>query len=146
MERPIALTSCLYRVWCSSRKADLQRWQLSLDDTLPWDQARPGRDCLSIAIGRMLHAEIAKHQGIHTITCLADLTCFYDHVDLDQIIEPARDLGYPPLHLKCAVDLRPARIQSCGKGALFNGSSMNLKKAYPPSRAPGYGMSSDSCA
>ena len=104
VERPIALTSCLYRVWCRARKADLQRWQLSLDDQLPWDQARPGRDCLSIAIGRMLHAEIARHQGIHTVTCLADLTCFYDHVDLDAIIEPARDLAYPPLHLKFALD------------------------------------------
>ena len=126
VERPIALTSCLYRVWCSCRKADLQRWQLTLDDTLPWDQARPGKDCLSIAIGRMLHAEIAKHQGIHTITCLADLTCFYDHVDLDQIIEPARELGYPPLHLKFALDLYrgPRSIQAEG----INGDPRHYEK------------------
>ena len=116
VERPIALTSCLYRVWCHARKADLQRWQLSLDDNLPWDQARPGKDCLSIAIGRVLHAEIAKHQGIHTVTCLADLACFYDHVDLDAIIEPARELAYPPLHLKLALDLYrgPRTLQAEG--------------------------------
>lgn len=116
VERPIALTSCIYTVWCHSRKADLQRWQYSLDEQLPWDQARPGRDCLSIAIGRMLRSEIAKHQGIHTVTCLADLTCFYDHVDLDEIIEPARELAYPPLHLKFALDLYrgPRTIQAEG--------------------------------
>ena len=126
VERPIALTSCIYRVWCSYRKADLQRWQLSLDEKLPWDQARPGRDCLSIAIGRMLHAEIARHQGIHTVTCLADLTCFYDHVDLDQIIEPARDLAYPPLHLKFAMDLYtgPRTLQAEG----INGNTRHYDK------------------
>ena len=87
-----------------------------VDEQLTWDQARPGRDCLDIAIGRMLHAEFAKHQGVHTITCLADLTCFYDHVDLDEIIEPARELGYPPLHLKFALDLYrgPRAIQAEG--------------------------------
>ena len=129
VERPIALTSCLYRVWRRARKADLQRWQLSLEDQLPWDQARPGRDCLSIAgvaIGRMLYAEIARHQGIHTVTCLADLTCFYDHVDLDAIIEPARELAYPPLHLKFALDVYrgPRTIQAEG----INGEAKHYDK------------------
>ena len=105
IERPIALTSCLYGLWNSYRKHDLQRWQLGLDEDMPWDHARPHKDCLSIAIGRMLKAEIGKHQGIHTVTCLADLTCFYDTVQLDHLIEPARELNYPPLHLKLALDL-----------------------------------------
>ena len=105
VERPIALTSCLYRVWNSYRKHDIQRWQMTLDDELPWDQARPKRDCLSIAVGRMLKSEIKKHQGIHTVTCLADLSCFYDTVNLDHIIEPAAELNYPPVHLKLALDL-----------------------------------------
>ena len=88
VERPIALTSCLYRVWNRYRKQDLHEWQLTLDEELPWDKARPQQDCLSIAIGRMLKAEISKHQGIHTVSCLADLSCFYDTVNLDHIIEP----------------------------------------------------------
>ena len=78
---------------------------MTLDDDLPWDQARPKRDCLSIAVGRMLKSEIRKHQGIHTVTCLADLSCFYDTVNLDSIIEPAAELNYPPVHLKLALDL-----------------------------------------
>ena len=62
IERPIALTSCLYRLWNSYRKHELHRWQLSLDQDMPWDFARPHKDCLSIAVGRMLKAEIGKHQ------------------------------------------------------------------------------------
>ena len=105
IERPIALTSCLYRLWNRYRKFELQHWQLGLDKDMPWDQARPHRDCLSIAVGRMMKAEIGKHQGIYTVSCLADLTCFYDTVTLDHLIEPALDLQYPPLHLKLALDL-----------------------------------------
>ena len=116
IERPIALTSCVYRLWNSYRKHDLQKWQLGLDKDMPWDHARPHKDCLSIAIGRMLKAEIGKHHGIHTVTCLADLTCFYDTVQLDHLIEPARVLQYPPLHLKLALDLYtgPRLIQAEG--------------------------------
>ena len=116
IERPIALTSCLYRLWNSYRKYELHRWQLGLDDDMPWDHARPHKDCLSIAVGRMLKAEIGKHQGIHTVTCLADLTCFYDTVQLDHLIEPAQELHYPPLHLKLALDLYtgPRLIQAEG--------------------------------
>ena len=64
----------------------------------------------------MLHAEIAKHQGIHTITCPADLTCFYDTATLDNIIPPAQELAYPPLHLALALDLYrgPRVIQAEG--------------------------------
>ena len=86
IERPIAFTSCLYRLWNSYRKHDLHRWQLGLDDDTPWDHARPHKDCPAIAVGRMLKAEIGKHQGTHTVSCLADLTCFYDTVQLDHII------------------------------------------------------------
>ena len=116
IERPIALTSCIYRLWNSYRKHDLHKWQLGLDKDMPWDHARPHKDCLSIAVGRMLKAEIGKHQGIHTVTCLADLTCFYDTVQLDHLIEPATELDYPPLHLKLALDLYtgPRLIQAEG--------------------------------
>lgn len=83
VETPIALTSCLYRLWNRVRKHDIVSWQLSLDAAMPWDHARPKKDCLPIAVGRMMHSELCKHNGIHTVTCLADLSCFYDTVTLD---------------------------------------------------------------
>ena len=60
---------------------------------------------------------MSKHQGIHTVSCLADLSCFYVTVNLDNIIEPAaRILQYPVLHLKFALDLYsgPRTIQAEG--------------------------------
>ena len=116
VERPIALTSCLYRLWNRVRKQDIVKWQLSLDSIMPWDHARPKKDCLSIAVGRMLQSELCKHNNIHTVTCLADLSCFYDTVTLDNLIAPARELEYPLLHLKLAIDLYrgPRIIQAEG--------------------------------
>ena len=128
IERPIALTSCLYRLWNSYRKHDLHKWQLGLDKDMPWDHARPHRDCLSIAVGRMLKAEIGKHQGIHTVTCLADLTCFYDTVQLDHLIEPAMDLNYPPLHLKLALDLYTGPSRS--RQRALPGTPSTTRKAF----------------
>ena len=133
IERPIALTSCLYRLWTSYRKHDLQRWQLGLDQDMPWDHARPHKDCLSIAVGRMLKAEIGKHQGIHIVTCLADLTCFYDTVQLDHLIEPARELHYPPLHLKLALDryTGPRLLQAEGIAGTPKYYQKGILQGYP---------------
>ena len=39
IERPIALTSCLHRLWNSYRKHDLHKWQLGLDKDMPWDHS-----------------------------------------------------------------------------------------------------------
>ena len=102
--------------WNRVRKQDIVRWQLSLDSVMPWDHARPKKDCLSIAVGRMMHSELCKHNNIHKVTCLADLSCFYDTVNLDNLIQPARELEYPLLHLKMALDLYrgPRIIQAEG--------------------------------
>lgn len=62
---------------------------MTLDDELPCSKPQ---------------AEIGKHPGIHTVTCLADLSCFCDAVNLD-LTGPAPELHYPPLHLKLALDL-----------------------------------------
>ena len=100
----------------SGQEQDIVKWQLSLDSIMPWDHARPKKDCLSIAVGRMLQSELGKHNNIHTVTCLADLSCFYDTVTLDNLIAPARELEYPLLHLKLAIDLYrgPRIIQAEG--------------------------------
>lgn len=52
------------------------------DGSLAWVKSSPGtkRGHSKTAIGRMVKAEISKRQGIHTVSCLADLSCFYDTV------------------------------------------------------------------
>ena len=74
---------------------------------MPWDHACPKKDCLSIAVGRMLHTKLCKRNQIHTVTCLADR---------DSLIQPASELECPLLPLKLAIDLSrgPRVIQAEG--------------------------------
>ena len=48
-ERPIKLTSLLYRVWCRIRKPLLDEWQKQLPDTMKHGRARPGAQVLYVA-------------------------------------------------------------------------------------------------
>lgn len=42
VERPITLTSVLYRVWRRMRKDILDEWQRNLPKQMDYDRARPG--------------------------------------------------------------------------------------------------------
>ena len=46
LERPITLTSTLWRLWCRLRKPLLDQWQRSLPPTMSHDRARPGANVL----------------------------------------------------------------------------------------------------
>lgn len=93
-----------------------------------------------------------QHQGVHTVTCLANLTCFYDRVDLDQIIE----LAYPPLHLNCSGPL-PGTPHHSGRRHQWRSSTLQQRdlarmsssssnfKADPLQATPGPGDSTPSC-
>ena len=48
-ERPITLTSILYRVWCRLRKPLLDEWQKQLPASMNHDRARPGAQVLYVA-------------------------------------------------------------------------------------------------
>ena len=64
-ERPITLTSLLYRVWCRLRKPLLDEWQKQLPDTMNHDRARPGAHVLYVALGRLLRQEVHRAIGRH---------------------------------------------------------------------------------
>ena len=53
-ERPITLTSILYRVWCRLRKPLLDDWQKHLPTSMKHDRARPGTQVLYVALERLL--------------------------------------------------------------------------------------------
>ena len=57
-ERPITLTSLLYRVWCRLRKPLLDQWQKQLPVTMEHDRARPGAQVLQVALERLLRQEV----------------------------------------------------------------------------------------
>ena len=53
VERPITLTSVLYRTWCRLRKNILDNWQLKLPNTMDYGRARPGATALHVALERL---------------------------------------------------------------------------------------------
>ena len=104
-ERPIALTSLLYRVWCRLRKPLLDQWQKQLPTTMQHDRARPGAQVLQVALERLLRQEVRKANGCHGVTCLMDMSTFYDTINLTRLQQEALQLDYPPLMLELAMQL-----------------------------------------
>ena len=103
LERPITLTSMLWRVWCRLRKPLLDEWQKQLPDQMNHDKARPGANVLHVALARLLRQEITKARQQHGITVLMDMSTFYDTIHLARLQEEALKLHYPPLLLELAM-------------------------------------------
>ena len=95
-ERPITLTSLLYRVWCRLRKPLLDAWQKHLPPAMNHDRARPGATVLYVALERLLRQEVHRANGRHGVTCLMDMSTFYDTINLQQLQTEA--LKLPSAH------------------------------------------------
>ena len=72
VERPITLTSVLYRVWCKMRKPLMDAWQNNLPAAMNYDRARPGATALHVALERLLRQETTKTLGKHGVTVLLE--------------------------------------------------------------------------
>ena len=95
-ERPITLTWILYRVWCRLRKPLLDQWQRALPASMDHDRARPGAQVLQVALERLLRQEVHRANHQHGITCLMDMSTFYDTINLTRLQQEALQLAYPP--------------------------------------------------
>ena len=104
-ERPITLTSLLYRVWCRLRKPLLDDWQKHLPATMQHDRARPGAQVLHVALERLLRQEVHRATGRYGVTCLMDMSTFYDTINLQRLQTEALKLQYPPLMLEMALQV-----------------------------------------
>ena len=105
IERPITLTSTLYRLWCRLRKSLLDDWQANLPDQLNHDRARPGANVLQVALERLLRQEAHRANNKHGVTVLMDLSTFYDTIQLQRLQEQALAIQYPPLMLEMAMQV-----------------------------------------
>ena len=105
IERPITLTSTLWRTWCRLRKPALDQWQRTLPKAMDHDRARPGANVLYVALERLLRQEVQRARGCQGITVLMDMSTFYDTIPLDRLQQEAIKLNYPPLHLELALQL-----------------------------------------
>ena len=105
IERPITLTSTMYRLWCRLRKPILDAWQAALPDFMNHDRARPGAQVLQVALERLLRQEVPRTNKRHGVTVLMDLSTFYDTIRLQQLQDQATAINYPPLMLEMAMQL-----------------------------------------
>ena len=118
VERPITLTSVLYRVWCKMRKPLLDTWQNNLPAAMDYDRARPGATALHVALERLLRQETTKSLEQHGITVLLDMSTFYDTLDLQRLQQTAQDLQYPPLPLEFAMQVYTGHKAILAEGEL----------------------------
>ena len=104
-ERPIALTSMLYRCWNKCRKHLLAAWIKATQGITPWDHLIPGSEVEGVSQSRQLRAEVPVQLGLAHAVVLLDLKHFYDSVDLELLVQRGLDLQYPPLLLQMAVSV-----------------------------------------
>jgi hypothetical protein len=113
-ERPISLTSGLYRLWCKLRKPLVEEWEGKACGF--WDRAIAGSSALQAALARELRHEIAHHVGACTGGVYFDMAKFYDSLQVDIVLEKAASLGFPPLVLYLALMVHMApRILRAGQ-------------------------------
>ena len=74
-------------------------WQKQLPATMEHDRARPGAQVLQVALERLLRQEVHRANGCHGVTCLMDMSTFYDTINLTRLQQEALQLNYPPLML-----------------------------------------------
>ena len=99
VERPISLTSVIYRTWCRLRWDKLRQWQTTIGTRLPWERSLPGTQVLQVALMRLLKCEVGRAVGRHIISLLIDLQCFYDSVELEQLLHLWEPLEFPPAYM-----------------------------------------------
>ena len=109
IERPIALTSVLWRVWCRLRKPLLDDWQRSLPADMDHDRARPGACVLHVALERLLRQKVHRARHKSGLTVLMDMSTFYDTTSSTS--SKKKQSSWPILHcswnLQCSCTRAP---------------------------------------
>ncbi|CAE7425660.1 unnamed protein product [Symbiodinium natans] len=98
-ERPIGLTSVLWRLWCKTRRFLVGQWLDSYIPDHPFDSAIPGRTSLDVALARKCSKESARVKGLHTVSLFVDMNGFYDSVSWQRLCEQGLRLSFPALAL-----------------------------------------------
>ena len=76
-ERPIALTSMLYRCWNKCRKHLLAAWIKATQGITPWDLLIPGSEVEGVSQSRQLRAEVSVQLGLaHAVVLLDHISIF----------------------------------------------------------------------
>ena len=104
-ERPISLTSVLWRVWTKLRRSSLAKWLEGYSQRSGFDSAVPGHTSLDPALARLIRAEDHKFRGQTFITLFCDLEGFYDVVSHERLVHQSLALGFPSLITELAIQI-----------------------------------------
>ena len=104
-ERPISLTSVLWRIWTKLRRSHLAAWLKEYSRNAGFDSAVPGHTSLDPALARLVRAEDHKGRGQTFITLFCDLEGFYDVVRHERLAQQSVALGFPSLITELALQL-----------------------------------------
>ena len=107
-ERPIALTSMLYRCWSRCRQHLLAAWLKATQGITFWDKLIPGSEVEGVSQARQLRAEVSLELGLEHAVVLLDFKHFYDSVCLETLTQRGLELQYPPLLLQLALSVHAA--------------------------------------
>jgi hypothetical protein len=96
-ERPVGLTSGLYRLHCKLRKWGTT--QSEADKIKWWDTAVTGSLALQCGLRRLLKAEVCSVLDFPQATLLWDAEKFFDTISPEQVAAARLQLGYPMVPL-----------------------------------------------
>ena len=116
VERPIGLCHIVYKIWMQARYGLIQAWLSEYTKTATWDAAQPGVACLSIAVQRVLQAEIAKCSKRPRISLFLDLSTFFETVDHHKLAHMAEILAFPATVLNVALQVYRGGRVICAEG------------------------------
>ena len=105
IERPIALVSTMYRLWCRLRNQLTKSWASNIQQEYPWERAVPGTECLQVALKRSFMTEYHSTHKRSVISVLLDLSNFYDRIALDKLAQRWLESTYPATHAALAMQV-----------------------------------------
>ena len=124
IERPIGLCNVVYKAWLQVRYSLVSAWLRKYEKMAPWDAAKPGSTCLSVAVHRVFQSELARATGQSRITCFLDLTTFFETISHQRLARSAIELEYPATLLNIAIQVyKGARVitaDSCQSPATYS--------------------------
>ena len=121
-ERPISLTSVLWRIWTKLRRSSLAVWLEDYSRSSGFDSAIPGHTGLDPALAHLIRAEGHKFRGQTFIALFCDLEAFYDVVSHEHLAQQGILLGFPSLMLELAIQLYEGPRYLYGEGVAFHQS------------------------
>ena len=93
-EKEVARMGMLARVWTRARRQQVRTW--SKEQAGFWDVAVAGSSCLRAMLVRRFRGECGVAMGVASISCMPDVSKFFDSLDADLLLMEMWRLGFPP--------------------------------------------------